>query len=90
MALSLDLCGFLVPAVKCAVLLLAPLRFGWTADQIAVIPRLTADVKCGKGKTGVVTWATSEDQKFGVFCFDASGAAEPKNLHVWDFFSFIH
>uniref|UniRef100_A0A3B5JYH7 Link domain-containing protein n=1 Tax=Takifugu rubripes TaxID=31033 RepID=A0A3B5JYH7_TAKRU len=49
-------------------------RFGWTADRIAVVPRLTADTKCGKGRTGVVPWATSEDQKFAVFCFDASGA----------------
>ncbi|XP_003967773.2 lymphatic vessel endothelial hyaluronic receptor 1b isoform X1 [Takifugu rubripes] len=47
-------------------------RFGWTADRIAVVPRLTADTKCGKGRTGVVPWATSEDQKFAVFCFDAS------------------
>lgn len=82
--------GFWFHRLKCAVLLLAPLRFGWTADQIAVIPRLTADIKCGKGKTGVVTWATSEDQKFGVFCFDASGAAELKNLLVWDFSLFTH
>ncbi|XP_073328980.1 lymphatic vessel endothelial hyaluronic receptor 1b [Pagrus major] len=47
-------------------------KFGWTAEQIAVVPRLTPDEKCGKGKTGVVTWYAPEDKKFGVFCFNAS------------------
>lgn len=65
--------GFPSPAVKAW----SPLRYGWTADRVAVIPRLTAAVNCGKGKTGVVPWAASEDQKFGVFCFNASGAARP-------------
>lgn len=82
--------GFCFRRLRCAVLLSAPLRFGWTADQIAVIPRRTADIKCGKGKTGVVPWVTSKDQKFGVFCFNASGAAELKNLLYWDFSSFTH
>ncbi|XP_056907213.1 lymphatic vessel endothelial hyaluronic receptor 1b isoform X2 [Takifugu flavidus] len=34
-------------------------RFGWTADRVAVVPRLTADTKCGKGRTGVVPWVTN-------------------------------
>lgn len=71
------------PAVKaCSPPACLRPRFGWTADRIAAIPRLTADVKCGKGKTGVVTWPTSEEQKFGAFCFDASGAAELRSLLV--------
>lgn len=49
---------------------------------MAVIPRWTVDVRCGRGKTGALTWATSEDQKFGVFCFDASGAASDRLLLV--------
>lgn len=58
----------------CLCFIYSPNRFGWTAEQIAVVPRLTADQKCGKGKTGVVTWAAGTDKKFGVFCFNASGA----------------
>ncbi|XP_041795581.1 lymphatic vessel endothelial hyaluronic receptor 1b isoform X2 [Chelmon rostratus] len=54
-------------------------KFGWTAEQIAVVPRLTADQKCGKGKTGVVTWAAGTDKKFGVFCFNASALEETPN-----------
>uniref|UniRef100_UPI0037E78020 lymphatic vessel endothelial hyaluronic receptor 1b n=1 Tax=Semicossyphus pulcher TaxID=241346 RepID=UPI0037E78020 len=68
-------------------------KYGWTAEHVAVIPRLTADEKCGKGKTGVVRWAASTDRKFGVFCFNASGAVyspghsyqinlQPTKLHV--------
>ncbi|XP_076590134.1 lymphatic vessel endothelial hyaluronic receptor 1b [Chaetodon auriga] len=54
-------------------------KFGWTAEQIAVVPRLTADQKCGNGKTGVVTWAASTDKKFGVFCFNTSALEEAPN-----------
>ncbi|XP_059191819.1 lymphatic vessel endothelial hyaluronic receptor 1b [Centropristis striata] len=51
-------------------------KFGWIAEQIAVIPRLTADKNCGKSKTGVVTWAAGLQQKFGVYCFNASDLEE--------------
>ncbi|KAM9352310.1 lymphatic vessel endothelial hyaluronic receptor 1b [Symphorus nematophorus] len=47
-------------------------KFGWTAEQIAIIPRITPDKNCGQGKTGVVTWYASTNAKFGVFCFNAS------------------
>ncbi|KAM6926616.1 lymphatic vessel endothelial hyaluronic receptor 1b [Lycodopsis pacificus] len=47
-------------------------KFGWIAEQIAAVPRLTSDKKCGNGKTGVVTWAARADRRFGVFCFNAS------------------
>ncbi|XP_070764264.1 lymphatic vessel endothelial hyaluronic receptor 1b [Enoplosus armatus] len=47
-------------------------KFGWTAEQIAVVPRLTADKNCGKAKTGVVLWFASADKQFGAFCFNAS------------------
>eukprot|EP00064_Thunnus_orientalis_P002924 superscaffoldBa00000229_g2932 len=32
-------------------------KFGWIDGQVAVIPRITADKNCGKGKTGVVPWS---------------------------------
>lgn len=48
-------------------------RFGWTAEQVAVVPRLTPDKMCGKGNTGVVQWKANADKKFGVFCFNTSG-----------------
>ncbi|KAK9516255.1 hypothetical protein VZT92_024196 [Zoarces viviparus] len=54
-------------------------KFGWIAEQIAVIPRLTTDKKCGNGKTGVVTWSASADRRFGVFCFNASDLEETPN-----------
>ncbi|XP_054633732.1 lymphatic vessel endothelial hyaluronic receptor 1b isoform X2 [Dunckerocampus dactyliophorus] len=47
-------------------------KFGWIAEQVAVVPRLTASSKCGNGKTGLVKWNARENQKFGVFCFSAS------------------
>ncbi|XP_028286335.1 lymphatic vessel endothelial hyaluronic receptor 1b [Parambassis ranga] len=47
-------------------------KYGWTADGVAVIPRLNSDEKCGKGKTGVVKWFAAQDHNFGVFCFNAS------------------
>ncbi|XP_054476656.1 lymphatic vessel endothelial hyaluronic receptor 1b [Anoplopoma fimbria] len=54
-------------------------KFGWIAERYAVVPRLTADKNCGKAKTGVVTWSVKEDQKFGVFCFNASDLEETPN-----------
>lgn len=51
-------------------------RYGWTAEQTAVVPRLTSNSNCGKGKTGVVTWGAPPDTKFGVFCFNASGSSQ--------------
>ncbi|KAM8891651.1 lymphatic vessel endothelial hyaluronic receptor 1b isoform 2-T2 [Spinachia spinachia] len=51
-------------------------KFGWIAEQIAVVLRHTADKKCGQGFTGVVTWRAKLDQRFGVFCFDASDFIE--------------
>ncbi|KAF1386441.1 hypothetical protein PFLUV_G00094870 [Perca fluviatilis] len=54
-------------------------KFGWIAEQIAVVPRLRSDAKCGKGKTGVVTWSAKADQTFGVFCFNASDLEETLN-----------
>ncbi|XP_077423240.1 lymphatic vessel endothelial hyaluronic receptor 1b isoform X2 [Vanacampus margaritifer] len=44
-------------------------KFGWVAEQVAVVPRLTASSKCGNGKTGLVKWNARPEQTFGVFCF---------------------
>uniref|UniRef100_A0A3P8T3T9 Lymphatic vessel endothelial hyaluronic receptor 1b n=1 Tax=Amphiprion percula TaxID=161767 RepID=A0A3P8T3T9_AMPPE len=51
-------------------------RFGWIAEQIAVVPRLTSNNNCGRGKTGLVTWSALADRKFNVFCFNASDFEE--------------
>ncbi|KAM9854836.1 lymphatic vessel endothelial hyaluronic receptor 1b [Aulostomus maculatus] len=51
-------------------------KFGWIDQQIAVVPRQTADTKCGKGQTGVVKWFAKPHQEFGVFCFNATDLEE--------------
>ncbi|XP_028306869.1 lymphatic vessel endothelial hyaluronic receptor 1b isoform X2 [Gouania willdenowi] len=55
-------------------------KYGWTAEQIAVIPRQTSDLKCGMGKIGVVTWSASPNKKFAVFCFNTSAVKELKEV----------
>ncbi|XP_038153681.1 lymphatic vessel endothelial hyaluronic acid receptor 1a isoform X1 [Cyprinodon tularosa] len=49
-------------------------RFGWTDEQIAVIPRIHALVNCGQNKTGVVPWRASVTTLFDVFCFNETDA----------------
>uniref|UniRef100_A0A3P8SQ71 Lymphatic vessel endothelial hyaluronic receptor 1a n=1 Tax=Amphiprion percula TaxID=161767 RepID=A0A3P8SQ71_AMPPE len=51
-------------------------RFGWIDEHFAVIPRIQALVNCGKNQTGLVPWRASVTQKFDVFCFNESDAAE--------------
>ncbi|XP_057693139.1 lymphatic vessel endothelial hyaluronic receptor 1b isoform X2 [Corythoichthys intestinalis] len=51
-------------------------RFGWVAEQVAVIPRRTVSSRCGNGKTGLVKWYARLDQAFGVFCFSATAAPQ--------------
>ncbi|XP_072241372.1 lymphatic vessel endothelial hyaluronic receptor 1b [Leuresthes tenuis] len=51
-------------------------KFGWVADQIAVVPRLTSDKKCGQGNTGVVVWYAPLHKTFGVFCFNSSALVD--------------
>ncbi|AWP07869.1 putative lymphatic vessel endothelial hyaluronic acid receptor 1-like [Scophthalmus maximus] len=51
-------------------------KFGWIAEGIAVIPRISSNRNCGNGKTGVVQWSAIPDRKFGVYCFNASGTVE--------------
>ncbi|KAF7223924.1 lymphatic vessel endothelial hyaluronic acid receptor 1-like [Nothobranchius furzeri] len=51
-------------------------RFGWLAEQIAVIPRVKPEKNCGSGKTGAVTWSASPEKQFGVFCFNDSALSD--------------
>ncbi|XP_035498085.1 lymphatic vessel endothelial hyaluronic receptor 1b isoform X2 [Scophthalmus maximus] len=53
-------------------------KFGWIAEGIAVIPRISSNRNCGNGKTGVVQWSAIPDRKFGVYCFNASDLEETK------------
>uniref|UniRef100_A0A3P9QIV7 Link domain-containing protein n=1 Tax=Poecilia reticulata TaxID=8081 RepID=A0A3P9QIV7_POERE len=48
-------------------------RFGWTDEQIAVIPRIHALANCGQKKTGLVLWRAPVTNRFDVFCFNESG-----------------
>nr|XP_057930620.1 lymphatic vessel endothelial hyaluronic receptor 1b isoform X2 [Doryrhamphus excisus] len=57
-------------------------KFGWIAEQVAVVPRLTASSKCGNGKTGLVKWYARENQKFGVFCFSAADSADSSSTVI--------
>lgn len=52
-------------------------RFGWTDENLAVIPRNKALVSCGRNKTGLVTWRAPVKQKFDVFCFNEAGRRNP-------------
>ncbi|KAL6479015.1 hypothetical protein MHYP_G00124480 [Metynnis hypsauchen] len=55
-------------------------RFGWVKEQIAVIPRVEGNEKCGQKKVGVIPWAASTSTLFEVFCFSATGQSEATTL----------
>lgn len=55
------------------------LRFGWTDENQAVIPRNKALASCGQNRTGLVTWRAAMTQKFDVFCFNETGRRQ--SLH---------
>ncbi|NXU13192.1 LYVE1 protein, partial [Pardalotus punctatus] len=46
--------------------------FGWVKDGFVVIPRLTSNLKCGQGKTGIVRWNAEKNRPFNVYCFNSS------------------
>ncbi|KAM6308808.1 lymphatic vessel endothelial hyaluronic acid receptor 1 [Aegotheles albertisi] len=46
--------------------------FGWVKDGFAVIPRITSNQKCGRGKTGLVLWNAEAFRTFQVYCFNSS------------------
>ncbi|XP_037110394.1 lymphatic vessel endothelial hyaluronic receptor 1b isoform X2 [Syngnathus acus] len=54
-------------------------KFGWVTEQVAVIPRLTASDRCGKGKTGLIRWNAGTDQAFAVFCINATATTPTSN-----------
>ncbi|KAF4082840.1 hypothetical protein AMELA_G00132960 [Ameiurus melas] len=45
-------------------------RFGWTDEQVAVIPRIAPKDACGKGQVGIISWRAALTYKFDVFCFN--------------------
>ncbi|KAM9461232.1 lymphatic vessel endothelial hyaluronic acid receptor 1a [Clarias gariepinus] len=47
-------------------------KFGWIDEQVAVIPRIHSKDSCGQGKVGIITWRTSLDRLFDVFCFNST------------------
>ncbi|XP_043991452.1 lymphatic vessel endothelial hyaluronic acid receptor 1a [Gambusia affinis] len=49
-------------------------RFGWTDEQIGVIPRIHALANCGRNQTGLLLWRASVTNRFDVFCFNESDA----------------
>ncbi|XP_061578426.1 lymphatic vessel endothelial hyaluronic receptor 1b [Cololabis saira] len=51
-------------------------KFGWIAEQLIAIPRQTSDIRCGRGKTGVVTWRVTVERTFAAYCFNASAIAD--------------
>ncbi|XP_036440501.1 lymphatic vessel endothelial hyaluronic receptor 1b [Colossoma macropomum] len=55
-------------------------RFGWVKEQIAVIPRIEGNEKCGQKKVGVIAWAASTSAVFEVFCFNSTGQSEATTL----------
>ncbi|XP_017550965.1 lymphatic vessel endothelial hyaluronic receptor 1b [Pygocentrus nattereri] len=55
-------------------------RFGWVKEQIAVVPRIEGNEKCGQKKVGVIPWAVSTSTVFEVYCFSATGQSEATTL----------
>ncbi|KAG7274433.1 hypothetical protein CRUP_033589 [Coryphaenoides rupestris] len=49
-------------------------RFGWIDEHFAVIPRVTAEVSCGQGKTGLVSSVDGSHRL--QYAFNASEARE--------------
>lgn len=48
-------------------------RYGWIEEQIAVIPRIERNEKCGQNSSGVTPWRASISRKFDVYCFKPAG-----------------
>lgn len=46
--------------------------FGWIAEGVTVISRKTSNIKCGKGKTGVLEWKVPSNKKSNAYCYNSS------------------
>ncbi|KFQ18488.1 Lymphatic vessel endothelial hyaluronic acid receptor 1, partial [Merops nubicus] len=46
--------------------------YGWVKDGFVVIPRITSNVKCGKGNVGLVLWHAETFKTFKAYCFNSS------------------
>lgn len=62
------------------------LRFGWTDENLAVIPRNKALASCGQNKTGLVTWRAAVTQRFDVFCFNETGRRQSPHSFSAEYF----
>lgn len=62
------------------------LRFGWTDENLVVIPRNKALASCGQNKTGLVTWRAAVTQKFDVFCFNETGRRQSLHSFSTEYF----
>ncbi|XP_030646436.1 lymphatic vessel endothelial hyaluronic receptor 1b [Chanos chanos] len=47
-------------------------RYGWVAENFAVVPRTVRSERCGQNKLGVITWQAEPSKAFEVFCFNAT------------------
>ncbi|KFQ12443.1 Lymphatic vessel endothelial hyaluronic acid receptor 1, partial [Leptosomus discolor] len=46
--------------------------YGWVNDGVVVVPRITSNEKCGRGKVGLVQWHADLFKTFNVYCFNSS------------------
>lgn len=46
--------------------------YGWVDDVVLVIPRINVNPKCGKSRTGVVTWNNAPSKKSSAYCYNSS------------------
>ncbi|XP_062860809.1 lymphatic vessel endothelial hyaluronic receptor 1b [Trichomycterus rosablanca] len=51
-------------------------RYGWIEEQVAVIPRIEKNDKCGQSKTGVLVWRAPPAKLFDVFCYNSTAQSE--------------
>ncbi|XP_048829145.1 lymphatic vessel endothelial hyaluronic acid receptor 1a [Brienomyrus brachyistius] len=47
-------------------------RYGWIEERIAVIPRITSSIICGRGGIGVLIWRAEANRSFDAFCFNGT------------------
>ncbi|TSK38518.1 Lymphatic vessel endothelial hyaluronic acid receptor 1 [Bagarius yarrelli] len=64
-------------------------RYGWVEENIAVIPRTEGNPNCGQNKVGIMTWVTSPERLFDVFCYNSTACAisfskRPHRLSSWE------
>ncbi|KAA0715051.1 Lymphatic vessel endothelial hyaluronic acid receptor 1 [Triplophysa tibetana] len=48
-------------------------RYGWIEEQVAVVPRIDRNPKCGKNSTGISVWRADIRNLFDVYCIKPQG-----------------